>query len=288
MVNETQPGAFLRLRYWMSKRLIFNRLLRIFGGRIRFMPCAGSPLARELNEFFQSIGLHVKYGYGLTETTATVCAFNDRGFNLDSIGKLFPELEVKIGAENEILVKGKTVMKGYYNKPEETAKVFDGEWFRTGDAGSLDKDGNLYFQERIKELIKTSVGKYISPQMLENIISSEKFVDQIAIFGDNRKYVSALIVPSFEFLEEFAQKNDISFKDKEELIENSRITQFIKEKIDQIQQHLPSYEQVKKFKLLPSNFSLEKNEITPTLKLKRSVIEKKYKDLIDKMYDKFQ
>jgi len=281
-----KPGFGFRINNSLANKLILKRLQSLFGGKIKFMPCAGSPLPDNINEFFHSIGIHVKYGYGLTETTATVSAFEDQGFNLGSIGRIFPDLEVKIGPDNEIMVKGPTVMKGYYNKPEDTAQVFEGEWFKTGDAGSMDDGGSLYFQERIKELIKTSVGKYISPQMLESIISSDRFIDQIAIFGDQRKFVTALIVPSFESLEEFARSKGISFENEEDLVHNSSVVQFFNEKINQLQSQLPSYEQVKKFRLLPKNFSLEKNEITPTLKLKRKAIEQRYRDLIDSMYKK--
>ena len=196
-----------------------------------------------------------------------------------------PEIEGKIGKDIEILVKGNSVMKGYYKKPVETAEVFDGEWFKTGDAGDLDTDGNLYFRERIKELIKTSAGKYISPQLVESIISSDQFVDQIAVFGDNRKYVSALVVPSFDFLEDYAKNNGINFSNKEDLINHAGIVQFFKDKIEQLQNNLPTYERVRKFKLLSKNFSMDKNEITPTLKLKRKIIEQRYKDLIDNMYE---
>ncbi|MGK7396819.1 MAG: AMP-dependent synthetase/ligase [Candidatus Cyclobacteriaceae bacterium M3_2C_046] len=274
----------LKVQHYFARKLIFNRLTKIFGGNIKFMPCAGSPLSAEINEFFHSIGINIKYGYGLTETTATVCAFDDTGFEMESIGSLLPQVEVKIGPESEIMVKGKNVMKGYYNKPVDTAQVFEDDWFKTGDAGSMDERGNIYFKERIKELIKTSVGKYISPQLLETIISGDKFIDQIAVFGDNRKFVTALVVPSFEFLEDYAKSKGITFENPEDLINHSNVVQFFREKIDQLQGNLPSYEQVKKFKLLPKNFSLEKNEVTPTLKLKRKIIEKKYKDEIDKMY----
>ncbi len=283
--QQMHVGFLLQTRYAIANKLIFSRLKNIFGGQIKFMPCAGSPLIQQINEFFHSIGINIKYGYGLTETTATVCAFDDTGFVFGSIGNVMPEIEVKIGKDNEILVKGKSVMKGYYKKPVETAEVFDGEWFKTGDAGDLDTDGNLYFRERIKELIKTSVGKYISPQLVESIISSDQFVDQIAVFGDNRKYVSALVVPSFDFLEDYAKNNGIDFRNKEDLINHAGIVQFFKDKIEQLQNNLPTYERVRKFKLLSKNFSMEKNEITPTLKLKRKIIEQRYKDLIDNMYE---
>lgn len=277
---NTIPG----IQYFLAEKLILKRLQGIFGGRIRFMPCAGSPLLTEINEFFHSIGVNIKYGYGLTETTATVSAFDDSGFVFGSIGTVIKGIEVKTGNNNEILVKGPTIMKGYYKKPEETRKVFDGEWFKTGDAGTLDDNGNLYFNERIKELIKTSVGKYISPQLIESIISSDQFIDQIAVFGDNRKFVTALIVPSFESLEDYAKSKGIDFASMEELVNHTNVVQFFREKIEKLQQKLPGYEQVKRFKLLSHNFSMEKNEITPTLKLKRNVIEKRYKEEIDQMY----
>lgn len=274
----------LKISYGLANKLVLDRLRKLFGGNIKFMPVAGSPLMKHINEFFHSIGLNVKYGYGLTETTATVCAFDDDYFNLESIGTKMPGIEVKIGPNKEIWVKGRTVMKGYYNKQKETEEVFEDGWFKTGDAGDIDENNNLFYRERIKQLIKTSVGKYVSPQMVESIISSDKFVDQIAIFGDNRKFVTALIVPSFEFLEDFAKSKGIDFDNKEDLVNNSVVLSFFKEKIEQLQSNLPNYEKVKNFRLLPRNFSQEKDEVTPTLKIKRNVIEKEFKDIIDHMY----
>jgi len=274
----------LKISYGLAYKLILSRLHKLFGSNIKFMPVAGSPLMKHINEFFHSIGLNVKYGYGLTETTATVCAFDDDYFNLESIGTKMPGIEVKIGPNKEIWVKGRTVMKGYYNKPKDTEEVFEDGWFKTGDAGDIDENNNLFYRERIKQLIKTSVGKYVSPQMVESIISSDKFVDQIAIFGDNRKFVTALIVPSFEFLEDFAKSKGIDFDNKEELVNNSVVLSFFRDKIEQLQSNLPNYEKVKNFRLLDRNFSQEKDEVTPTLKIKRNVIEKEFKDIIDHMY----
>jgi long-chain acyl-CoA synthetase len=274
----------LKISYRIANKLVLNRLLNLFGGNIKFMPVAGSPLMKHINEFFHSIGMNIKYGYGLTETTATVCAFDDDYFDLDSIGTKMPGIEVKIGPNKEIWVKGRTVMKGYYNKLKDTEEVFEDGWFKTGDAGDIDENQNLFYRERIKQLIKTSVGKYVSPQMVESIISSDKFVDQIAIFGDNRKFVTALIVPSFEFLEDFAKSKGIDFDNKEELVNNSVVLSFFREKIEQLQSNLPNYEKVKNFRLLDRNFSQEKDEVTPTLKIKRNVIEKEFKDIIDHMY----
>ncbi|MFW5760402.1 MAG: AMP-dependent synthetase/ligase [Cyclobacteriaceae bacterium] len=286
--QKKQVPLPLKVSYRVANKLVLNRLRNLFGGNIKFMPVAGSPLMKHINEFFHSIGLNVKYGYGLTETTATVCAFDDDYFNLESIGTKMPGIEVKIGPNKEIWVKGRTVMKGYYNKPKDTEEVFEDGWFKTGDAGDIDENNNVFYRERIKQLIKTSVGKYVSPQMVESIISSDKFVDQIAIFGDNRKFVTALIVPSFEFLEDFAKSKGIDFDNKEELVNNSVVLSFFKEKIEQLQSNLPSYEKVKNFRLLPRNFSQDKDEVTPTLKIKRNVIEKQFKDIIDHMYQEKQ
>lgn len=283
------PSFCLKQQFKLADKLVLNKLRELLGGRIRMMPCGGAKLEPAIGEFFQAIGVNVILGYGMTETTATIsCWEKDGGFNTNSVGKLMPGAEIKIGEENEILVRGGMVMQGYYNKPEETAKTFTEDGFlKTGDAGEFDEEGNLYITDRIKELMKTSNGKYIAPQYIEGKIGKDHFIDQIAIIADAKKYVSALIVPSFEALEEVAKKLNIQYKDRIELIKHSEIIQFFEDRIHNLQKELAHFEQVKKFTLLPKEFSAKMEEITPTLKLRRKVILERYKHLIEDMYNDF-
>lgn len=274
-----------RLQYALADKLVLSKLRALLGGRIRMMPCGGAKLDATIATFFQSIGVNVKLGYGMTETTATVSCWQEKDFNVNSIGVLMPNVEVKIGEENEILVRGDLVMRGYYKKPEETANAFTEDGFlKTGDAGELDAEGNLYITDRIKELMKTSNGKYIAPQYIEGKIAKDKFIEQIAIIADAKKYVSALIVPCFDSLEEYAKKLNISYQDRVELIKNSEIIKMFEQRINELQKDLASFEQVKKFTLLSQAFTTKMEEITPTLKLRRKVISERYKAQIEKMY----
>jgi len=225
------------------------------------------------------------YGYGLSETTATVCFYPEIGFQFGSIGEVMPDVQVRIDPENsEILVKGKTVMSGYYNKPAENEKAFteDG-YFRTGDAGRM--EGNtLFFTERIKDLYKTSNGKYIAPQAIEMVMSGDQYIEQIAVIGDQRKFVSALIVPAYPLLEKYAEEKGLAVGSREELVRNKEILRLIETHIEENQKNLASYEKIKRFTLLSEPFTMG-SELTDTLKLRRSVILKKYADPIEKMYE---
>jgi len=195
-------------------------------------PTAGAKLSDEINEFFRSIGIPIIYGYGLTETTATVTCFNYTHYNIGTVGEIMPDIDVKIGEDNEILVKAKTVFKGYYKKPEATAAAFTADgWFRTGDAGKI-HDNQIVLTERIKDLFKTSNGKYIAPQQIESVIAVDKYIDQVAVVGDERNYVTAIIVPAIEKLKEYADKEKIKYTDIDELLSLSSIKSFYKERID--------------------------------------------------------
>ncbi|WGE84948.1 AMP-dependent synthetase/ligase [Actinobacillus equuli] len=279
---HTQKATFT---YKLADKLVLSKLRALLGGNIKMMPCGGAKLEPAIGEFFHSIGINVKLGYGMTETTATVSCWADRNFALNSIGTLMPNAEVKIGEDNEILVRGGMVMKGYYKNPEETAKAFTEDGFlRTGDAGTLDEHGNLYITDRIKELMKTSNGKYIAPQYIEGKLAKDKFIEQIAVIADTKKYVSALIVPSFEALEEYAKQLNIKYHDRLELIKHSEIIQLFEKRIEELQQELAHFEQIKKFTLLPQAFSIHMEELTPTLKLRRKVILERYRSQIEAMY----
>lgn len=279
-----KPPLDLKLKFEFYNRTVFNLLKKVLGiDRGKFFPCAGAPLSDHINMFLHAVNIPLVYGYGLSETTATVCFFPNEGFIFGSIGEIMPEVEVKIGDNNEILVKGKTVTPGYYNKPEETEKAFIDGWFRTGDAGRL--EGNvLYFTERIKDLYKTSNGKYIAPQAIEMLMGEDRYIEQIAIIADERKFVSALIVPCYEALEEYAEKNGITFDSRKELVENPAIVRLIDTRIEERQKDLASFERIKKFTLLSEPFTMEGRELTDTLKLRRPVIAKKYAAQIKAMY----
>ena len=289
MVATRQAGRsaspLLYLQLALAERLVFRKLRARFGGRTRFLPVAGARLADDVNLFFQAMGLNLKYGYGMTETTATVCCYEDSQFKLGSIGTVMDGIEVKLGENNELLVRSPTVMRGYYNKPEATAEVMTADGFlRTGDAGELDDEGNIYFTERLKELMKTSNGKYVAPQLVEGTLGKDRFIEQIAIVADARHFVSALIVPCFESLEEYARSINLQYQCKTELLRHSKVVEFFEARIADLQKELAKFEQVKKFTLLPSAFSMELGEITPTMKLRRKIIESKYQSEIEAMY----
>ena len=276
----------LKLKFQFYNKTVFTLLKRVLGiERGRFFPVAGAPLSDTINEFLQSVNIPIAYGYGLSETTATVCFYPEIGFQFGSIGEVMPGVQVKIDpGNNEILVKGKTVMSGYYNKPEETKRAFaeDG-FFRTGDAGRL--EGNtLFFTERIKDLYKTSNGKYIAPQAIEMVMSGDNYIEQIAVIGDQRKFVSALIVPAYPLLEQYAGEKGISFERREELVKNKDIIRFIEARVEEHQKNLASYEKIKRFTLLPEPFMMG-CELTDTLKLRRPVVLQKYATEIEAMYE---
>jgi long-chain acyl-CoA synthetase len=277
---------WLEMQYKFFDKKVFSFLRKVIGienGNI--FPTAGAPLSPKIVEFFHTCGINIVIGYGLSETTASVSCFPEVGFQIGTVGTLMPHVKVKIGSENEILVKGPTVMRGYYNKPDATAAAFtDDGWFRTGDAGRIDKDGNLILTERLKDLFKTSNGKYIAPQAIESCLGEDKYIEQVAVIGDQRKYVTAIIIPAFEALKEYARRNHIKFKDSQDLIENSEIRKFIEERIERLQQGFAGFEKIKRFTLLPREFTIEGGELTNTLKLRRSIINMLYANEIEAMY----
>ena len=283
--QNRKPSFLLKKAYNFFDKLVYSKLKAVLGGRIKFMPCGGANLEPSIGRFFQSIGINVKLGYGMTETTATVSCWGDNRFNLQSVGTLMPNVQVRIGEDNEILVKGGMVMKGYYKNPEETAKAFTPDGFlRTGDAGKIDENNNLFITERIKELMKTSNGKYIAPQLIEGKVGKYNLIEQIAVIADGKKFVSALIVPNYEMLSQAFKDLNIKYKNTADLIKHSQVIEYIGKQLQKFQSDLPDYEQIKKFTLLPTAFSIERNEITPTLKLRRKVIYANYSREIEAMY----
>ncbi len=283
-VNKEMP-FLLRFRIHLAHTLVFNKIHQKMGGRLWFMPCGGASVSADVTRFFEAIGLHITVGYGLTETTATLTAFPLDHYIHGSAGQPFGDTEIRIGENDEIQAKGSGIMKGYYLKPEETAAVFteDG-WFRTGDAGKIDEEGNLTITDRIKDLMKTSNGKYVVPQPIENMLSDNNYIQQAMIVAEDRPYVTALIIPNFEALQQEIERRRLAFTNWAEMVNTETIRDLYRQKIDEIQQHLPGFEKIKKFVLMPSEFEISTGEITPTLKVKRNVILKKYAALIENMY----
>lgn len=280
------PPLMNQLKYKFYEKTVYALLKKTIGiENGNFFPTAGAAVPDEICEFVHSVGINMLVGYGLTESTATVSCFLNQGYEIGSVGTVMPDVEVKIGEENEILLRGKTITKGYYKKAEATAAAIDKDgWFHTGDAGYL-KGDQLYLTERIKDLFKTSNGKYVSPQALETKLAIDRYIDQIAIIADQRKFVSALIVPVYGFVKDYAKEKGIEYKDMEELLQHPKVIGLFRARIDTLQQQFAHYEQVKRFTLLPEPFSMERGELTNTLKLKRPVVAKNYKELIDKMYE---
>ncbi|HJA84793.1 MAG TPA: long-chain fatty acid--CoA ligase [Candidatus Bacteroides avicola] len=280
------PPLMLRMKYKFYEKTIYALLKKTIGlENGNFFPTAGAAVSDEICEFAHSVGLNMMVGYGLTESTATVSLYHVQDFEIGSVGNIIPGLEVKINENSEILLRGKTITDGYYKKPRATAEAFDADgWFHTGDAGYL-HNGHLYLTGRIKELFKTSNGKYISPQALETRLTIDRYIDQIAIIADRRKFVSALIVPVYEYVKEYAARKNISYNSMEELLKHPKILALFQARIDTLQQQFAHYEQVKRFVLLPRPFSMEQGELTNTLKLRRAVVAEHFKDVIDKIYE---
>lgn len=279
------PPLMIHLKYKFYEKTVYQLLKKTVGiENGNFFPTAGAAVPDEINEFVHSVGINMIVGYGLTESTATVSCTLPVGYDIGSVGVIMPGVEVKIGENDEILLRGKSITKGYYKKAEATAAAFDADgWFRTGDAGYF-KNGQLYLTERIKDLFKTSNGKYVAPQALETKLVIDRYIDQIAIIADQRKFVSALIVPVYGFVKEYAKEKGIEYTDMAELLQHPKIVGLFRARIDTLQQQFAHYEQIKRFTLLTEPFSMERGELTNTLKLKRSVVNRNYAEVIDKMY----
>ena len=281
-----RPPMTLHLEYEMLNKTVFSLVRKELGlENAHFFPTAGATVNPQVEEFVHAIGINMVVGYGLTESLATVsCNHLGEPWTVGSVGIPIEGISIRISDEGEVLLKGPTITRGYYNREDLTRQAFteDG-YFRTGDSGYL-KDGELFLKERIKDLFKTSNGKYIAPQMIESKILVDKYVDQIAIIADQRKFVSALIIPVYPLLEEWARAHGVAFSGREDLCQNEQVCEMMKERIDTLQQQLAHYEQIKRFTLLPHGFSMERGELTNTLKIKRRVLNENYKAQIDKMY----
>lgn len=287
IANGKRPPLTLELEYKIINKTVLSMVRKQLGlEHPNIFPTAGAYVSPEVEEFILSVGIGMVVGYGLTESLATVsCVHLDKKFTIGSVGRPISSIQIKIGEDNEILLKGPTITKGYYHRDTTNAKVFDEEgFFRTGDAGYM-KDGELFLTERIKDLFKTSNGKYIAPQQVESLLLVDKFIDQVAVIADQRKFVSALIVPEFRLVEDWAREHHIAFSSREDLCANEQVKKMLQERINTLQQQLAYYEQIKRITLLPHHFSMESGELTNTLKIRRPIINKNYQAEIDKMYE---
>lgn len=287
IANGKRPPLTLELEYKIINKTILSMVRKQLGlEHPNIFPTAGAYVSPEVEEFVLSVGIGMVVGYGLTESLATVsCVHLDKKFTIGSVGRPISSIQIKIGEDNEILLKGPTITKGYYHRDTTNAKVFDEEgFFHTGDAGYM-KDGELFLTERIKDLFKTSNGKYIAPQQVESLLLVDKFIDQVAVIADQRKFVSALIVPEFRLVEDWAREHHIAFSSREDLCANEQVKKMLQERINTLQQQLAYYEQIKRITLLPHHFSMESGELTNTLKIRRPIINKNYQEEIDKMYE---
>ncbi len=287
LANGKRPPLTLELEYKIVNKTVLSMVRKQLGlENPNIFPTAGAYVSPEVEEFILSVGIGMVVGYGLTESLATVsCVHLDKKFTIGSVGRPISNIQIKIGEDNEVLLKGPTITKGYYHRDTTNANAFDEEgFFHTGDAGYM-KDGELYLTERIKDLFKTSNGKYIAPQQVESLLLVDKFIDQVAVIADQRKFVSALVVPEFRLVEDWAREHHIPFSGREELCANEKVQKMLMERVNILQQHLAYYEQIKRITLLPHHFSMEAGELTNTLKIRRPVINKNYKAEIDKMYE---
>jgi long-chain acyl-CoA synthetase len=283
-LNKQSVGGFLKFKRNLAHKLVFSKIVEKTGGRIRFFVSGGAPLSKDIAEFFYAMGLVVLEGYGLTETSPVIAVNVLENPRFGTVGKPIPGIEVKIAPDGEILTRGPHVMKGYYKKDAETKESFEGDWFKTGDIGQFDENGFLMITDRKKDLIVTAGGKNVAPQPIENILKTNPYIENAVVIGDRRRFISALIVPRFEKLEEYAKSSHIAYAGRAELVREEPIVNFLKSEIDRATPNLASFERIKKIAVLDRDFEIDQGEMTPSLKVKRNVVEKKYKALIDALY----
>ncbi|HUX59960.1 MAG TPA: long-chain fatty acid--CoA ligase [Ignavibacteriaceae bacterium] len=274
----------LSVKHKLADKLVFQKLRDKMGGRMRFFISGGAPLSRDLGEFFEAVGILILEGYGLTESAPVIAANKTDDYKFGTVGKIFPGVEIKIASDGEILARGPNIMMGYFKNKKETDETIKDGWLHTGDIGVFDAEGFLMITDRKKHLFKTSTGKYIAPTPIENMFLASKYIDQFVLVGDKRMFLSALIVPDFESLKEYADSNNIPYSNIEELVKRKEIYELIDKDMSKIQKKLANFERVRKFTLLEKPFALEDGEITPSLKIRRKIVEERYRHLIDEMY----
>lgn len=282
--NGEQPGATLAAKYRLAQNLVFRPISQRFGGRLKFAICGGAPLSRDIGEYFEIAGLEILEGYGLTETCAPVAVNTPEHNRFGTVGRPLPEVQIKIADDGEILLKSRKIFKGYYKMPEETAEALRDGWFYTGDIGHLDSDGYLHITDRKKDLIVTSGGKNIAPQKIENLARGLKYLSQLVVHGDRRNYLTALVTLDRDQLIKYANEHSILFSEYAELIRHPKIEGLVQRLIDELNSQLAGYESIKKFMILPKDFSIETGELTPSLKIRRNLINERYKAEFEQMY----
>lgn len=281
-----EKSSILAMKNKVADKLVFSKVRERTGGRLQFFVSGGAALPREFGEFFEALGLTIIEGYGLTETSPVLTVNPREAYKFGSVGKTIPGVELKIAADGEILARGPNIMQGYWNNPEATAEVIDKDgWFHTGDIGVIDSDGYVYITDRKKHLFVSSGGKNIAPQPIENLFLGSRFIEQFVLIGDRRMFLTALIVPDFDVLKEYADSHKISYTSYSELVGASEIHQLIDRDIQTLQKDLSTYERVRKFRLLEKPLTIEDGELTPTLKVRRKVVEERYSALIEGMYE---
>jgi len=284
-LDKIPIGRGLERKRRLAHKLVFSKVVAKTGGRIRFFVSGGAPLSKDIGEFFYAMGLVVIEGYGLTETSPVISANSFENLRFGTVGKPIPGVEVKIAPDGEILTRGPHVMRGYYKKEEETREAFEGGWFHTGDIGRFDEDGFLVITDRKKDIIVTAGGKNIAPQPIENLLKTNPYIASAVVLGDRRRFVSALVVPNFEKLEGYARASKIEFAGRTDLVRHPQIVNFIKSEIDRATPNLAQYERIKRIALLDRDFEIGEGELTPSLKVKRNIVEQKYRDVIDALYE---
>lgn len=285
--KEKKLNPILTAKYKLAEKLVFNKIRAATGGRLRFFVSGGAALPQEIGEFFESMGILIIEGYGLTESSPVITCNRLDDYKFGSVGKPIPGVEVKIAEDGEILARGPNIMKGYYKNKKATEETIDKDgWLHTGDIGEFDKHGFLKITDRKKHLFKTSGGKYIAPQQLESLFTRSKFIDQFVLIGDNKTFLSALITPDFEAIREYADAHKIPYDRVEDLAHHPEIYKLIEKDIQTLQKNLASYERIRKFVILDKPFTIEGGELTPTLKIRRKIIEERYSHLIKDIYEK--
>lgn len=285
-MTEVLAGKVPKSSAWsLANHLVFSKIVERMGGKVRIFISGGAPLGRELGAWYAKVGIRINEGYGLTETSPVIALNNPSAYKLGTVGRILPNIEVKIAEDGEILVKGPSVFNGYWNMPEETKNAFDGDWFKTGDVGEIDPDGFLIITDRKKDLIKTSGGKFIAPQPIESSLKANALISEAAVIGERRRFPSVVIAPSLPVLEEWARANEIAYATKAELVANPKVQALYEAIVKGVNNNLAQFEKLKKFLVLPEELSVNDGTLTPTLKLRRRKVEERYRELIDKMYE---
>ena len=281
VINDQVPSA---LSWKLANKLVFSKIRDGLGGRSRLFISGGAPLGKELAAWYADIGIRIDEGYGLTETSPVIAVNTQENHRMGTVGKILPNLEVRVAADGEVLVRGPSVFKGYWNMPEETAGAFEEDWFKTGDIGHIDEDGYLSITDRKKDLIKTSGGKFIAPQPIENSLKANLFVGEAAVVGDKRRFPAVLIVPNFPMLEDWAKNHGIPTESRKDLVRTRQVQSLYEGIVDELNENLAQYEKLKKVLILPEELSIADGTLTPSMKLRRRHLEQRYHKQIDALY----